>query len=330
MQKYKFYAIFMIFTPLVASAPLVAFVAFFKMAYMNVEYPTYKDTQLKTAQNHSAQIIILGDSRAKAGFIPPDSAFLNLAIGGSTAISGYYTLKRYLAHNAPPKILILSFMAHHYLFDETFWERAIKFEYLGFDEFSEIMDNAQNLAQCKVFHHKGKCYKFNFFKYKLQLKNFAPEIYNAWRDFKNGRNRFAINMQIMADLAQNGGHFFYGRALESKDLNFEANQKSFRLNPLYDLYLQKIATLAVEHNIKIFHYQMPFNEASFDALDSAFVADYNAFLDSMQSAYGIISLNNIWALPNSDFGDPSHLYKGAHKTTADILEKINTWEAQKR
>ncbi len=330
MQKYKFSALFMIVAPLFAIALFWAFVVFGKIAYMNVEYPTYKDTQLKTAQNHNAQIIILGDSRAKAGFIPQDSTQLNLAIGGTTPISGYYTLKRYLTHNAPPKVLILSFGDRNYLDNKTFWRRAIKFDYLDFGEFSEIMENAHKLGQCKVINQNGKCKKYYFFIYKMQLQNYTAEIYNALIYWRVWRSRFATNTQIMADLAQNGGHFFYGRAHESKGLNFEAELKGFALNPLHDLYLQKIADLAKAHNIALFHYQMPFNEASFNVLDSRFTHEYNAFLDSLQDKYGIIALNHIWALPNSDFGDSSHLYKGAHKTTADILAKIKAWEAKSK
>ena len=254
----------MIIAPLFAIALFWAFVVFGKIAYMNVEYPTYKDTQLKTRQTHNAQNIMLGDSRAKAGFITQDSTQLNLSIGGTTPISGYYTLKRYLAHNAPPKVLILSFMSLHYFMEDTFWERAIKFNYLDFDEFSEIVENARKLGQCKVINQNGKCKKYYFFKYKMQLQNYTAEIYNACNDLLRGKSRYDINTQIMADLASNGGHFFYGMANKSKGLNFEAKLKGFALNPLHDLYLQKIADLAKAHNIALFHYQMPFNEASFN------------------------------------------------------------------
>lgn len=330
MQKYRLATLFMILIPFAISALFVAFVIFGKIVYMNVEYPTYKDTHLKTHQTHNAQIIMLGDSRAKAGFIPQNDSHLNLSIGGTTPISAYYTLKRYLAQNATPKVLILSFMSQHYLDEDTFWERAIKFDYLKFSEFSEIIDNAQNIGQCKVINTNGKCKKYYFFKYKMRLSNFTAEIYNAWQYLKNGHSRYALNSQVMKDLAQNGGHFFYGKEMGSKDLNFETELKGFAPNPLYDLYLQKIANMARVHNIALFHYQMPFNRASFDALDLRFVREYNAFLDSMQENYGIISLNHIWALPNSDFGDPSHLYQGAHKTTADILDKIKVWEAKSK
>lgn len=331
MRQYKFFALFMVLTPFIVITLFVAFMLFGKIVYMNIEYPTYKDVQIKTAQRHNAKILILGDSRAKAGFIPQNDSHLNLAIGGTTPLSGYYTLKRYLAHNAPPKILILSYMSLHYMQEDTFWVRAIKFDYLGFREFDEIMQNARNLGQCKLFSNDSKQCKWHyFFTYKMDLKNFNAEIYNAWRDYRHNHSRYKNNKHIIDSLAQNGGHFFYGRAKESKGLNEETKFKEFTINPLIDLYLRKIMDLAKAHNIIVFHYQMPFNQSSFEALDLRFVREYNAFLDSMQDKYEIISLNNIWALPNSDFGDSSHLFNGAPKTTKDILGKIKAWEAKMR
>lgn len=318
----------MVLVPLIFSATFMMFMLFGKIMYMNVEYPTYKDVQIKTAQTHNAEILMLGDSRAKTGFIPQHNS-LNLAIGGTTPLSGYYTLKRYLAHNAPPKMLILSYMSLHYAGVGTFWDRAIKFDYLGFREFDEIMKNARNLGQCALFGIDSKrCRWYYFFIYKINIRNFNAEIYNAWRDMRKS-NRHKNNKHIMDSLAHNGGHFFYGRAKESKGLNDEARLKNFAINPLIDLYLRKIVDLAKAHNIAVFHYQMPFNQSSFEALDLRFVREYNAFLDSMYDKYEIASLNHIWALPNSDFGDPSHLFNGAPKTTKDILGKINALESSK-
>lgn len=319
----------MVLTPFIVITLFVAFMLFGKIVYMNVEYPTYKDVQIKTTQTHNADILILGDSRAKAGFMPQDKSQLNLSIGGITPIGGYYTLKRYLAYNAPPKFLILSYMSVHYSKDRHFWDRAIKFDYLEFDEFVEIMENARNLGQCKVFGNDSeKCKWYYFFKYKIQIKNFNAEMYNAWQEWKLYYSRYKNNMEIMDLLSKSGGHFFYGYNNRSKGLNQEVKFKEFTINPLIDLYLHKIMDLAKAHNIIVFHYQMPFNQSSFDSLDLRFVREYNAFLDSMQGKYEIVSLNHIWALPNSDFGDSSHLFNGAPKTTKDILEQIKAWEAQ--
>lgn len=91
-----------------------------------------------------------------------------------------------------------------------------------------------------------------FFTYKIDLRNFNAEIYNAWRDYRHNHSRHKNNKHIMDSLAQNGGHFFYGRAKESKGLNEETKFKEFTINPLIDLYLRKIMDLAKAHNIHRF------------------------------------------------------------------------------
>lgn len=295
---------------------LFGFVFFGKMHYMNVEFPTYLHTKITAQSPQNAEILVLGDSRAKAGFIPQSKKHLNLAIGGSMPFDGYHTLKRYLKHNKAPKILILSYMGEHYFGLGTFWERSMKFGFINFFEFSELIENARNLGQCGLF---GKCQKIEFFKYHLNFENFNAEIYNAFAE----KTRFETNKKALDYLQKTNGHFWYGRAQSASGLNSEASwMKSFKVDALSDFYLHKIADLAKAHNIAIFHYQMPFNQSSIDKLDPKFKSEYNAFLNSMWQNYGIYSLNEIHAFPDSDFGDPSHLYNGANKSTADILQKI--------
>ena len=60
MQRYRFSAIFMVFVPLILSAIFMIFMLSGKIIYMNIEYPTYKDVQIKTAQTHNAEILIIG------------------------------------------------------------------------------------------------------------------------------------------------------------------------------------------------------------------------------------------------------------------------------
>ncbi|WP_334084953.1 hypothetical protein [Helicobacter typhlonius] len=322
MKHYKIQSFLMIILPLIICPILYIFLHFGKMTYMNIEYPTYKDVQNKTLSSHNADILIIGDSRAKAGFIPQDNTQINLAIGGTTPIVGYYTLKRYLSHNKAPKIIILSYVSLHYSHIGTFWERAIKFDFLDIDDFKEVARNAKTLNECKTLE---KCEILDFFAYKININNFNAEIFNAFNELIKGRSRYKVNLKTMQNLEQNGGHFFYGKNLGTSSHNWKVSHKDFMPNPLISLYLYKIAELAKANNIQIFHYQMPFNQSSFNHLNEKFMNDYNAFLNTMQDTYHIISLNKIWALPDSDFGDADHLYQGSPKTTKDILDKIKIY-----
>lgn len=295
------------------------FAFFGKMHYMSVEFPTYLHTKLTTQSAQKIDILVLGDSRAKAGFIPQGANHLNLAIGGSTPFDGYHTLKRFLAHNAPPKALILSYIPAHYFGIGTFWDRAVKFGFIDFIEFSELLNNARNLGECALF---GKCYKIKFFYYHLNYENFNAEIFNTFKQKTWQESRFMANKKAWEYLEAKRGHFFYGRANGTSGEFMEVAMKSFAPNALHKFYLQKIANLAKAHNIAVFHYQMPFNKSSFNALDLGFVREYNVFLDSMEANYGIVALNRIWEMPDSAFGDPSHLFSGAEEVTRDILEKL--------
>ena len=321
-NRHKFYTLLML-VPfglcVLYYAAFFGFVLGAKAHYMHPsEYPTYVDVGRKAQQPHNADLLVLGDSRAKAGFVPQNAKQLNLAIGGTTAIESYYTFKRYLVRNKPPKVLILSYMSVHFRGADTFWERAVKFDFLKFNEFKEVAQNAKKLGECGVL---GKCEVADFIKYKADIKNFSAEIYNAWQEFKGGNPRYKRYLQVMDELDKNGGHYFYGRNLGASDDNYEVSQSDFKANALILLYVRKIAELAAMNGMQVFHYQMPFNQSSFDKLNAGFVRDYNGFLASLQSL-GIKPLNFIWGLPDSDFGDPSHLYRGAEKTTRDILEKI--------
>lgn len=321
-NRHKFYTLLML-VPfglcVLYYAAFFGFVLGAKAYYMHPsEYPTYVDVGRKAQQPHNADLLMLGDSRAKAGFAPQNAKQLNLAIGGTTAIEGYYTFKRYLAHNKPPKVLILSYNTQHHAGFTTFWHRSIKFDFLNFNEIKDLVKNAKKLDECDIV---GKCEVWDFVKYKLDIKNFSAEMYNAWQEFKDGNSRYKRYLQVMDELGKNGGHYFYGRNLGASDDNYEVSQSDFKANALILLYVRKIAELAAMNGVQVFHYQMPFNQSSFDKLNAGFVRDYNGFLASLQSL-GIKPLNFIWGLPDSDFGDPSHLYRGAEKTTRDILEKI--------
>lgn len=298
-------------------------VFFGKMHYMSRDYPMYANVKMNSKKTHNAEILAFGDSRIKVGFVIQNDKQLNLAMPLGNPIFNYYTLKRYLKHNEPPKIIILSNIVYAYLDAGQFWNRGVKFDLIDFFEFSEIIDNAKKLKQCDSgFLKESKCEKFYFFKYHFNFKNFSAEMFNAYKEKTPKFSRYKRNKEAWEYMEKTRGNAYWGRANGTSALFGETNLKEFKVNPMIDFYLHKIADLAKAHNIAIFHYQMPFNQSSIDKLDPKFKSEYNAFLNSMWQNYGIYSLNEIHAFPDSDFGDPSHLYNGANKSTADILQKI--------
>ena len=73
-------------------AALSLYCALFPMWYMDGEYAMYKQQKdYITGNGEYNRVLIMGDSRTKAGFIPDELSndCYNLALGGTTPIEGY-------------------------------------------------------------------------------------------------------------------------------------------------------------------------------------------------------------------------------------------------
>lgn len=88
----------------------------------------------------------------------------------------------------------------------------------------------------------------------------------------------------MVELEKSSGHFYYGKSNGVYGNFSEANLKEFKVSPVVSLYLYKISSLVKE--------------------------------------YGIISLNQPYAMSNEAFEDNSHLYSGAKEVAHDIYRII--------
>lgn len=64
---------------------------------------------------------------------------------------------------------------------------------------------------------------------------------------------------------------------------------------------------------------MPFNRTSLDSLPADYVKEYEHYLSSLASEHFVV-LNGLYAEDDALFGDWSHVYLGAEKVTADVLE----------
>jgi len=74
-----------------------------KMWYLDSEYPMW--LHVKTTMNANIPLnyntLMLGDSGAKAGFIPTQDILkksINLSLGGSTPVEAYYILRIIILH----------------------------------------------------------------------------------------------------------------------------------------------------------------------------------------------------------------------------------------
>jgi len=276
---------------------------------MDKEYPMwlYVKQVSKAQSSNKVNLIILGDSRAKAGFMPnelPNIKSLNLSLGGGTPIESYYILKSYLENNSAPSKIILSYVSGHLSTLGLYWKRTIPFEFLDDDNYQEIESIGKKL-NIKAITDEEKTY----LDYKL------PQTYAS--NFKNGiiNMRWYTNKNVLADSYRTHGHHFFGTSSFSNGLSGDVFKKSFKESKIQDYFLKKLITLMATHNITPYFYFMPFNESSFKKANPEYIQEYEQYIINLSTAYNINICNHVFYMKNNAFGDPSHLFNGAKENT---------------
>jgi hypothetical protein len=330
MQKLIFKTAIFFFIPIFFFA---TFLTYGKMIYTSPEYPIWlaKTNYINSANSRSENIII-GDSRAVAGFVPAiiGDDYYNLAIGGETPLEGYYTLKRYLEKNKSVKNLIISYAPMHLQVSDTFFERTLKYDFLDDREVAQAfqLSNEYN-EKFWIDGEKGNSYglfeypvkfvyafliKYKFFYfYRAEIRNMIFE------------NRLQKNLVLLAQLDERKGNIDFGIKPLSDELNYEAKEKEFNISLVQSFYLTQLLELADHNNIKVYYINAPFNEASYKEINASYLSKYNSFFNELKSRYPyFVFYSEIFSYDNQYFGDPSHLnQKGQEKFSTDVKMKLN-------
>jgi len=308
---YKKFVIIVVSSILISLTLFLYIVIKHKEIFMGRDYP-FRQFILDTAEksNLNYKVVVLGDSRSEAGFIPNniDIPSINLSMSGATPIEGYYVLKRYLKHNSIEK-LILSYGPFHLASQDAYWEMTVKFQLFKEAEYIEVEQKSEELEEDKKTLGIQRTYSDydNPFKYA--------------KDFISGIRllRFMKYNKLIKEITETRGHVYQGKNEFSNGLNQEANQLTFRPSPLIDYYLRELVELAQKNKIKIYYFTMPFNRSSFAATSDAYKKEYTQYLGSL----GVNVCTDIFSLDNKNFGDSSHIFRGASKTTKMLYKCIS-------
>ena len=282
------------------------------MVYESREYPMWKFVKERINSNSNIYVkaLIIGDSRAKAGFEPNLASFnsLNLAIGGSTAIEGYYTLLNYIKNNPVPENVVLSYSPYYLTNNSYYWERTVKYKYLSDDQYTDIFNNS------KIFSERGIGDIDISWKYSYLTSMYISSIFNGIIE-----NRWISNYTIYENLKNSIGHAYFGVQNGSDSFNDEVKRgDNFVPSELIYFYIIKLANLAKKHGIKLHWYTMPFNNSSCSKIPSDYISKYDTYIDSVSSKAGINVIKKSHCLDNKFFGDGSHLFSGSSITTREI------------
>lgn len=312
-KKFPFYVFLL--TALIYG--LFAYISLYhKMLYMDREYPMW--VHVKDIMNgHSIEpidLLVLGDSRAKAGFMPsslPEIKSLNLAVGGGTPVEAYYILEHYLKNNPPPKNLVFSFVGGHLSGGSHYWGRTVTFDFLSDNEFEEIEKFAREYNEDSILE-SGKSYR----DYKY------PKAYAS--NFKNGLvgGRWVRNKLVAAYLVNSGGHHYFGTRSFANGRSGDSYKKNFKVSDFQNFYFKKALNLALNNGIDTGFYFMPLNKTSFSKAKNNYIEEFTDYIENLFGGFGFEVCNSIFYMDNDQFGDPSHLYKGAKENTHRLSECI--------
>lgn len=303
--------------PLFIVLPL--YCALFPMWYMDEEYAMYRQQKDYVTKNQDAnRVLIIGDSRTKAGFIPDelsDSCY-NLALGGTTPIEGYYTLKEYLEHHPAPECVVIAYAPMHYMDVDALWTRNIYFHVMNREDTAELFQIAagcQNNENILIENYRLEYAMYRFYmpnKYCTALKN-AAFI-----------GRHGANVSKYQQMALERGHNFFGLANGSGDVNGEAKEADFTSSDVITIYMQKIFDLCSEQGIRVVVEQLPMNETSRSILTENFKSHYRQYMDELAIANPTVQIfGDFYMYPNDYFGDADHLNQAGASAYCQFMKE---------
>lgn len=298
---------------------LSAYIRVAPMRYMNVEYPMWAYTRetMNSTLERPPRLLVLGDSRAQAGFDPAlvDDDTLNLALGGTTALESYYTLRNYLRHNPPPEALVISIAPLHLTKMDSFWARTVRSFFLEQRDYAEIFALSKEIRSKTL----GSTPWLTFIENRLPFAYFSDLVSGEFA-LREEQNRAVYDY-----VTEHRGHHHFGTMNGASAPNQEAGRgRPFKPAPYLTHYLEQLFQLAAEHDIPTFWYTMPFNEGSCATLIAGYRQAYDAFVTELAAPYGVDILEPFNCRPDALFGDPSHLYgEGVVQETRKLYERVS-------
>ena len=284
------------------------------MLFMNFEYPSYlyvKEQRTKSVAS-PYNFIAIGDSRTQSSFMPlkfddENINSINFALGGSSPINGYYTIKNYLKLHKKPNYILMGYSPPIISAPFFYGPTTVKFGYLEDHQYEEISSNAINLDDNKIIG------SVNYYDYKIYTGMYIEDLINGITDRRWSRNKKAWDkLQISK------GHRFAAIEPGSSELSSETHFETFVPTKIVNHYIEKILIEAKENDIQVFWFNNPINTESFDILPPQYRSEFEAYLNNLSEKFDLKVLNKPYSMESKNFGDHDHVFKGAPEVTQTI------------
>jgi hypothetical protein len=262
------------------------YVAVAPLAFLDPEYPYWLAKQELLRRCDLGTVMVVGDSRAAVDIVPArlGVAASNFAVGGGEAIEAYAAVRRALACPEPPRLVLISFDAAHFVRPDLFWDRSVRFGALNLAELRELRAISERLGDVSVLDQKRGDGLPRGLRALLYAARFPSLYFNSlvnggvllrWWD-----NRAALHAGLAAR-----GQYFFGTASGSSVVTAEGHLDRFTPLPVLDAYFDRMLALLAARHIETDFVAMPLNASTWHAVRPAVRAGFAAYLAGYAARY---------------------------------------------
>jgi hypothetical protein len=283
------------------------------------------------ARKAAPDLLILGDSRAVAGLSAQQITASGItvekfAMGGSGIFVGYALLDRLLECGVRPRQVVMAYGVIHLIDSGAVMDRTTNF---GGVSGSNASRSYSHLSDWEGRPARAAAYKAVSIAGTgptlVDLVLLRPSLRGVLEAPAHAIENYRVAQAEREKFTASMGDRFYGEiglARYRDPLPEEALHQG-GINPINTGSAKAIADLARKHGVPMSLYVLPMSETAITKVDER-IYDLARDMRGQLSDLGVTPLNDVWSLPDTDFGDPSHVNAtGREKTTADFLSRLS-------
>jgi hypothetical protein len=278
------------------------------------------------------ELLIIGDSRAVAGVSVEMIRATGVkaekfALGGAGIFAGWATLDRLIDCGVKPKTVAMAYGTGHMTDGGAIMDRTTNYDVL------QGPRAAHAYAMASEWEHRRSrevAYKaVSILGAEATGVDFVlmrPALRNVLSRPKAAVENWTINERERTGFTASGGDRYYGLFPKIDELPEDAEFQGSQPLAINRSAARQIAELGKTHGFDVYFYVLPVSELAWKGMPQILemAEDFRKDLSDL----GVTPVNDIWSLPDSDFGDPSHVNeRGRAKVTADFLRRIGDYRA---
>lgn len=285
--------------------------------------------QAACSEQARPDLLIIGDSRAVAGVSAETIAAAGLsvekfALGGSGLFTGWAVLDRLTDCGVRPRQVLMAYGSVHVLDTGAMMERTTNYDLLKGPRRAHAYAEASAWESSQVRALAYRAISFLGTEASLvDLVLLQPALRNVLEKPPAALENYLHNERERDSFLRSRGDRFYGQANGTSDLPDEKQYGPGQSPPRINHEASAaIARLGQTYGFEVLFYLLPVSQTAMTRLPAELFETVATFAGELQSL-GVRPLNTAWALPDADFGDPSHVNAaGRRKVTDDLLARL--------